>query len=140
MSRKLLHLTLDIVAAVLLGAAAWFALSSLQLPASLAVAGAGVLTIGVAAALVRLSHDLPKTSAFALAPLEFEQEEEGVLLLDRPVEVRPNSPVVRLLQPIPSPGELHHTIERHLQERRPQAPDDIEKLSEALAQLRRAIR
>jgi len=139
MIRKLFHLLFDLVAAGSLGAAVWYALSSVvHLSPMYAIAGGAAVAIRIAAGLLRLPRDVRTMTPFALAPLEFAQEEEA-LLLDRPIEIQPGSRVVRLLHAIPSPGELHETIERHLQAARPQA-DDAEKLSDAIAQLRRAIR
>jgi hypothetical protein len=134
------HLTLDLAAAATLGGAVWFAILSLLNVPGVAVAGGVLVFVGVGSGLVRLPSDVPAISSFAPAPLEFAEQEEEPLLLDRPIEIRPNSPLVRLHKPIPTPGELHHSIERHLEVQRFSARDDVEKLSEALAQLRQAIR
>ena len=92
--------------------------------------------------LRRRNFPLP---AFDLAPLAFEMAEtEDELLLDRVVS-RPgdSQAVVMLGAPMPTPGQLHASIERHLRaaERAPEdaPPDARDELRNALAELRRSI-
>ena len=83
--------------------------------------------------------------AFNLAPLAFEMAEaEDELLLDRVVSRPGNSPgVVALGAPMPTPGQLQASIERHLREAKrasEDAPQDArDELRNALAELRRSI-
>ena len=83
---------------------------------------------------------------FDLAPLAFEllsTVDEDELLLDRVVLAADGQPnVVTLSQPVPTAGELHDSIERHLSgsEGTPeQVPDGVEELRAALADLRRSL-
>ena len=83
---------------------------------------------------------------FDLEPLAFELSsavEDDELLLDRVVSVTGGQPnVVALSQPVPTAGELHQTIERHLGKAggEPARPaDGAEELREALAELRRSL-
>ena len=137
MLSKILRFTLDAIAAAALGGAVCYALMGvLQLPAVVAIAGGGVVFARVLYGLARLPADKDAFTPFEVASLEFEDEDE--LLLDRPVG-RDGAQVVRLFDPIPTPGELHHTIERHLRGTVPGA-DASGELQDALAELRRAIR
>ena len=56
---------------------------------------------------------------FELAPLDFYEEvtaELAELLLDQPVPAsRPLTTVIAFPRPIPTPGEMRETIERHLE-------------------------
>ena len=86
-----------------------------------------------------------RLSEFDLEPLAFELTahlEEGELLLDRMISRNEQTPGVIALA-APTAGELHASIERHLQasERlsQPAAPDAREELREALAELRRSL-
>lgn len=83
--------------------------------------------------------------AFDLAPLAFEMAAtDDELLLDRVVSRPGESPdVVALSAPMPTPGQLHASIESHLRtaERAPEAAatDARDELRNALAELRRSI-
>lgn len=83
--------------------------------------------------------------AFDLAPLAFEMGgADDELLLDRVVSRPGDSPgVVALGAPMPTPGELQASIDRHLRaaERAPEfaSPDARDELRNALAELRRSI-
>lgn len=83
--------------------------------------------------------------AFDLAPLAFEMAgAEDELLLDRVVTRPVESPhIVALGAPMPTPGQLRESIERHLRaaEGAPEAPppDARDELRNALAELRRSI-
>ena len=85
---------------------------------------------------------------FELAPLEFWEEasdELAELILDRPfVAADPSSTVVAFPTLIPTPGEMHETIERHLEGRSgahpaPAPASPAEELRLALAELRRSL-
>jgi hypothetical protein len=70
---------------------------------------------------------------------------DEALVLDRPIARSGDSNVIALGQPIPTAGELHESIERHLRESRGggvghPAPDPVDELREALAALRRSMR
>ena len=75
---------------------------------------------------------------FELVPLEFgEAGDSDELLLDEPVE-QAAPPVLRV---VPTAGELHESIERHLRgdgedKRRADAADELRN---ALAELRRSL-
>lgn len=69
--------------------------------------------------------------------------ETGELLLeDVLVEIQPDSRVIHLFDPaaMPTAGELHSRIERHLNERSHEHPDAAQALNDALADLRRSLR
>jgi len=84
---------------------------------------------------------------FELAPLDFCAEvsaELAELLLDQPILAAPDSTVVAFPAPIPTPGEMHETIERHLDARHLAQPESApaspaEELRLALAELRRSL-
>lgn len=82
---------------------------------------------------------------FDLEPLAFElaAAQEDELLLDRVVSLSEGQPnVVALSQPVPTAGELHQCIERHLGrvgDEPPPPADGAEELREALAELRRSL-
>lgn len=87
-------------------------------------------------------------SEFELAPLDFCEEasaELAELLLDQPLaETAPSSTVVAFPRAIPTPGEMHETIERHLEARETTVPalapaSPAEELRLALAELRRSL-
>ena len=66
-----------------------------------------------------------------------------MLLDDIPVELEPDARVVRLFEPRqpPTAGELQASIDRHLGRPNSSAPPDASQaLSDALAELRRALR
>lgn len=137
MLSKVFRFALDAIAAAALGGAICYALTGvLQLPFLIAIAGGGLVFVRVLASLARLPQDSAAFTPFDVAPLEFEDEDE--LLLDRPVS-RDGARVVRLFEPLPTPGELHQTIERHLGGTARPA-DASGELQDALAELRRAIR
>ena len=137
MLSKILRFALDAIAAAALGGAIYYALVGvLQLPAVVAIAGGALVFARVLWSLARLPADRDAFTPFEVAPLEFDEGDE--LLLDRPV-ARDGAQVVRLFDPIPTPGEMHQTIERHL--RKAATPADATgELQDALAELRRAIR
>jgi hypothetical protein len=69
--------------------------------------------------------------------------ETGELLLeDVLVELQPDSRVIRLFDPaaVPTAGELHSRIERHLNQRSQEHSDAAQALNDALADLRRSLR
>ena len=113
MLSKVLRVAVDSVAAAALGGAICFALSAvLQLPLPVAIAGGAlvfVCTVFGPRPAPRRPRLLPPRSQSRRS--NFDEDDE--LLLDRPVE-RDGAQVVRLFEPIPTPGELHRTIERHL--------------------------
>jgi hypothetical protein len=84
---------------------------------------------------------------FELAPLDFFEEvsaELAELLLDQPIPSAPDSTVVAFPAPIPTPGAMHETIERHLDSRdlaqaEPAPASPAEELRLALAELRRSM-
>jgi hypothetical protein len=85
---------------------------------------------------------------FELAPLDFCEEaaaELAELILDRPlVAADSSSTVVAFPRAIPTPGELHETIQRHLESKDPVRPaaepaSPAEELRLALAELRRSL-
>ena len=87
-------------------------------------------------------------SEFELAPLDFCEEasaELAELLLDQPIAAGGSSlTVVAFPQAIPTPGEMHETIERHLEARETTVPalapaSPAEELRLALAELRRSL-
>ena len=65
-------------------------------------------------------------SEFELAPLDFCEEvsaELAELLLDQPIAASgPPSTVVAFPRAIPTPGQMHETIERHLEARETTVP------------------
>jgi hypothetical protein len=70
-------------------------------------------------------------------------EEEDVLLLEDKLEAPPHdSRVIRLFDPrlMPTAGELHERIERHLQNPGVAYPDATAELHQALADLRKSLR
>jgi hypothetical protein len=84
---------------------------------------------------------------FELAPLDFCEEvsaELTELLLDQPIPSAPDSTVVAFPAPIPTPGAMHETIERHVDSRdlaqaEPAPASPAEELRLALAELRRSM-
>ena len=69
--------------------------------------------------------------------------ETGELLLeDVLAELRPDSRVIRLFDPaaMPTAGELHSQIERHLNQRNQEHSGAAQALNDALADLRRSLR
>ena len=69
--------------------------------------------------------------------------ETGELLLeDVLAEIQPDSRVIRLFNPgaMPTAGELHSRIERHLNQRSQEHSDAAQALNDALADLRRSLR
>lgn len=85
---------------------------------------------------------------FELAPLDFCEEasaELAELILSRPIAAPGSSSTVVAFPPaIPTPGQMHETIERHLDSRdcpeaatAPASP--AEELRLALAELRRSL-
>ena len=80
---------------------------------------------------------------FDLTPLEFAMDEEDELLLDQvfPAGGDP-SRAVPMVVPVPTAGELHASIERHLKAlpKLSEAKKDAsEELRDALAELRRSL-
>ena len=71
------------------------------------------------------------------APAETE-----LLLEDVLAELQPDSRVIRLFDPaaVPTAGELHSRIERHLNQRSQEHSDAAQALNDALADLRRSLR
>ena len=70
-------------------------------------------------------------------------DEMGELLLeDVLVELQPDSRVIRLFDPaaMPTAGELHSRIQRHLNQRGQEHSDAAQALNDALADLRRSLR
>jgi hypothetical protein len=89
-----------------------------------------------------------RLAQFELAPLEFcenSSAELAELLLDPPVAAAgPSSTVVAFPQALPTPGEMHERIERHLEARDDGGPAAVpacpaEELRLALAELRRSL-
>ena len=85
---------------------------------------------------------------FELAPLDFTAEvtsELAELLLDQPIAAaEPSSTVVAFPRAVPTPGEMHRSIERHLEARDAAVPaassaSPAEELRLALAELRRSL-
>ena len=131
-----LRSALDALAGAILGTAVCFALVGI-FHAPLLVAGSvgAIVFVRVFTSLRRLPA---APAAFVPLPLEFDGEPDR-LLPDETLDADAASPrVVRLFGPLPTPGEMHETIERHLGGRSRGAPDATEELREALAQLRRA--
>jgi hypothetical protein len=93
--------------------------------------------------LARGSFELPE---FDLRPLEFESEapgELGELLLDEPIAASATN-VVAMPQPMPTPGELRDSIERHLRARHNgdgagERLSPADELKLALAELRQSL-
>lgn len=69
-------------------------------------------------------------------------ETSELLLEDVLVELQPDSRVIRLFDPaaVPTAGELHSRIERHLNQRSREHSDAAQALNDALADLRRSLR
>lgn len=134
MSQPLNVSAYDLAAATLMGAAVGFSVWGVFSPPLLVAACAGAIAfVRVFSGLSRMRSRPEPLPFFTPAPLEFE---EDALLLDCAVK-RDGGPVVRLVRPLPTPGELHETIERHLDKRQP--ADATEELREALTQLRRSV-
>ncbi len=83
---------------------------------------------------------------FDLQPLEFDADGSSTeLLLDRVVESGTGeSNVISLARPLPTAGELHKSIELHLEAARGRdshdsPPTPAEELRSALAELRRSL-
>ena len=84
---------------------------------------------------------------FELAPLDFTAEvtsELAELLLDQPIAAaEPSSTVVAFPRAVPTPGEMHRSIERHLEARdavpAAASASPAEELRLALAELRRSL-
>lgn len=77
------------------------------------------------------------------APVEQHPHEDELLLDDILANLGPDSRVVRLFDPkaMPTAGELHARIDRHLRSGTPQAvPDATQELRDALAELRQSLR
>lgn len=156
-------------AAALLGGAVAYAGAQVSGPA--VAAAAALLAFGVAVAGLRLAggaEEAVRLAAFEIVPLdpcgddagellltadmaragaaprESAEDAEELLLDDILAEIEPDSRVVRLFAPLPTPGALRDAIDRHidLQEAGDAtvAPDASRALSEALAELRRSLR
>lgn len=136
-----LRAAIDAFAGAILAGAVCFAGGSLAgLPLLFAGSVAAIAFIWVFNTVARPSATAPAAASFVPLPLEFD-EEPALLLLDRPfADDPPSSRLVRLFGAMPTPGEMHRTIERHLSAGPGSAPDATEELREALAQLRRAVR
>ena len=89
-----------------------------------------------------------RLAEFEPAPLDFSAEvtaELAELLLDHPIAVADgSSTVVAFPSGIPTPGQMHETIERHLEakdvaEATEAAASPAEELRLALAELRRSL-
>lgn len=132
-----LRSALDVLAGAILGGAVCFALVSIfHLPLLLAGSAGAIVLVCV---FTSLHRDPAAPAAFVPLPLEFVEEPDE-LLLDQPIAAdAPGPRVVRLFGPMPTPGEMHESIERHLGGRW-RGADATEELREALAQLRRAAR
>lgn len=84
---------------------------------------------------------------FELQPLEFEPENNpraDESQLSRAITAAADSNVVAFVQLTPTPGELRASIEHHLRATsetlpRNEAPDPVEELRNALADLRRSL-
>lgn len=155
---------IEIAAAGLFAAAAAYSFALLGSPGGLAVT-IGVAGAGFAAALAAVrglgGRPTPFTlAAFEVNPIKPEDAAEELFLsgeqIHRPeagdelllddvlASLAPDSRVVRLFDPaaMPSAGELHANIDRHLRSAgRPAEPHDASQaLSDALAELRRSLR
>ena len=86
----------------------------------------------------RRGFSLPE---FELAPLEFEPAGADELLLDEVVASIAELPDPQMPSAaVPTAGELHESIERHLRaSNAPAQADPVDELRDALAQLRRSI-
>lgn len=142
---------LDVGAAAVLGAAASFCATLLGAGVAGAVLGGAVFPLAfVALRTVPDGRALP-LAPFAPQALEFAAEPDLLLLTervgdellldDRLAPAAEDSRVVRLFgdHRIPTAGELHANIERHLASRQA-VPDATQALSDALAELRRNLR
>lgn len=134
--RQPLHIyAYDAAASLAMGAAVGFSVWGVFDPPVLVAACAGAIAfLRVLGGLGRIRSMPAQMPLFDPVPLEFEAEE---LVLDRAIE-RDGGPVVRLVQPLPTPGELRDTVERYLEVKR-QPADATEELRGALTQLRRSV-
>ena len=132
-----LRSALDALAGAILGGAVCFAVVTIfHLPLLVAGSAGAIVLVHVFTSL-RLGPAAP--AAFVPLPLEFHEEADE-LLLDQPVAADgPDPRVVRLFGPMPTPGEMHESIERHLGGRS-RGADATDELREALAAIRRAAR
>ena len=72
--------------------------------------------------------------AFETLPLEFEPEADELVLDSIVAGIGPESRVVRLVQPMPTAGELQARIDDHLR-----GPVDVEPVVDAAEELRIAL-
>jgi hypothetical protein len=150
----------DVGSASLFAGAAGYSALLLASPAA-GVAAAAIAFVGAHQALGRIDRQprfaLPE---FAVDTVEAEEDElllteltellltETVaigdeLLLDDPLDQpAPDSRVIRLFDPrtLPTAGNLHDRIERHLQRPSPAYPDATSELHEALSALKSSLR
>jgi len=165
-SADLIEWAVDGAAASALAGAAWYASTAFAPTASsaatalgAAVALAGLRTVQPArrrlgvpefeAVTLMLDHapgELVLGEEDRLVPLDASDGAAAAELLldDILAELEPDSRVVRLFEPrqVPTPGELHRSIDRHLHQRGGMIgpPDASQALSDALAELRRSLR
>ena len=139
MPHPLIRSAIDALAATVLAAAVWFALTSLLALHSLVASSiAGILFIRIFASLARLPAVRPLAQwSFVPASLEFE-DEPGEIPLEQRAPDADTIQVTRMFGTNETPGEMQVRIERHLQAQQSPASDATEELREALAQLRRA--
>ena len=148
----------DIGSASLFAGAAGYSALLLASPAAGAVAAA-IAFAGAYGALGRIdrqpSFGLPE---FAVSAVEAEelllteltelllvetvQADDELLLEDRLAEPEPDSRVIRLFDPrtLPTAGELHDRVERHLSKGSAAYPDATSELHEALTALKNSLR
>jgi hypothetical protein len=135
---------------VLALAAAWSAsVAGLSLAAK---AGGGVVALSVGLIAMRMAGKVPLTPEAGFQPVEFEQDDDDVLLLeDRLHDPAPDSRVVKLFErQEPTPGELVLRISDYLTEQgKPPATDSTfeyqpadasDALHAALANIRATLR
>jgi len=86
--------------------------------------------------------ELLLTELTELMLVETVQTHEELLLDDRLTEPEPDSRVIRLFDPrtLPTAGELHNRVERHLDKGSAAYPDATSELHEALAALKNSLR
>lgn len=165
-----IELTADAGAAAALAAAVAYAILLAVAPVPAAAAGALALVAAFAGLrLIRPHEAAYRLADFTVAPVEVEALDELLLtdadrlpdelvltdadrlpaqdelmLEDVLAEPPPDSRVVRLFDPaaMPTPGQLHARIDRHLAGSDPAtpSPDASQALHQALADLRRSLR
>ena len=150
----------DIGSASLFAGAAGYSALLLVSPVA-GAAGAAIAFVGAYGALGRIDRQprfgLPE---FAVSAVEAEEDElllteltelllvetvqadDELLLEDRLAEPEPDSRVIRLFDPrtLPTAGELHDRVERHLSKGSAAYPDATSELHEALTALKNSLR